>query len=500
MASKPHAKIETYRVSLLVAGLGFLALALTLILAGTLNSPVFLILTFLSVVSLGPFIARRGRINFLEPLYWVCGTFFLHICIRGWLIASGWRSLQLSSPYLTYSQAMELLLPSLLLSGAGLLSFFWGYFNAPARTLGVHLGKKILLNIPINRKAIWALLGLWVVGWFFRWLSVAYGGSIWLNVIRSAEIEFNYAAVGPLDLLASLHRVAWVGILSLYFLKKKRAPLRVLITLMLGVELGYGFLSGYKQFILEPILGIVVAYYIATRKSNFLKWLPALLAVVLLSGTVVQAYRVQALLLGPEAGMTEVIAGMGNTPGDAWENVVDSLGNRLVLDNLLLALAYVPNPIPFAYGATFLPKILLSFIPQALWPERNVAWSRDFFAELHGPYVGGTAPTLFGDLYFNFGIPGVILGMFAVGFLMRLIYEGLCSSQTRGLGNMILFGSLLLRWFDISGMGLINLLFPLVRDLPLGLLAMWLVGRLSRQDAGYSQRTAASPSAFQRIR
>ncbi|MEM1590271.1 MAG: O-antigen polymerase, partial [Candidatus Bathyarchaeia archaeon] len=447
-------------------------------------------LVFLSIMALGPFIIRLGYVNLLHPIYWVCATFFFHICVRGWLIALQWKPLQLSSIYLSYSDAVALLPEALLLSGVGLLLFYLGYFAGFGKAFGVRLRSKIPLRLRPSARAVKWLFALWILGWAFHIASVQSGASaFWLNVIKSANSQYNYAVIGPLDLLARLCKVSFVALTAFYFLRrKKQARLPLLLIFMVLVEAGFGVFSGLKQYILQTFLMFLLAYNISGWKGrqNIIKWGLALVLLLLFSGILVVSFRAYALHLGPEAGtlaiLVQALSGMGESLG----SVIDALGNRLVLDNLLLTLAYVPDPIPYAYGGTFLPKILFSFIPQFIWPERNRVWSRDLFWELQGPYVGGTAPTLVGDLYFNFGILGVLLGMFLIGLLLRFIYEALCARNEGWLGGRIILAVLLVTWFDITGGGLIHLLFPLVRDLPIALLVIWLVNRLSSHASRYS--------------
>lgn len=482
-------RAEFLRILFLCFGFSLFAAIVSVAVTGFDQGMVFLELAFLSVIALWPFMIRLGYVNLLHPVYWVCATFFFHICVRGWLIALQWKPLQLSSTYLSHSDAIALLPEALLLSGAGLLLFYLGYFAGFGKALGVRLRSKIPLRLRPSACAVKWLFVLWILGCTFQILSVQSGGAFWLSVIKSAEAQYNYAVVGPLDLLARLHKVSFVALTALYFLRrKKQARLQLLLIFMVLVEAGFGVFSGYKQFIIQPFLMLLLAYSISGWKGrqNIIKWGLALVLLLLFSGTLVVSFRAYALHLGPEAGtlatLVQALSGMGESLG----SVIDALGNRLVLDNLLLTLAYVPDPIPYAYGGTFLPKTLFSFIPQFIWPERNRVWSRDLFWELQGPYVGGTAPTLVGDLYFNFGILGVLSGMFLIGFLLRFIYEALCVWNQELLGGRIILAVLLVTWFDITGGGLIHLLFPIVRDLPIALLVIWLVNRLSSHASRYS--------------
>jgi hypothetical protein len=93
---------------------------------------------------------------------------------------------------------------------------------------------------------------------------------------------------------------------------------------------------------------------------------------------------------------------------------------------------------PFAYGAT-VP--LWALIPRAAWPDKpGVGGSGDVVSEFTGiRFAEGTSVGVgqVAEFYINFGIPGVLVGFFGLGYLlMRLdvgIMRALAGDDIRGL-------------------------------------------------------------------
>lgn len=466
--------------ALLNYGIALIICAIAIIvLLWVFDSLLYLEFGCLTLMAISPFLF--SRIDFLQPIYWFSIEFLLHICVRSLLIAIGWRPLTLSSPYLTYSMALALLQPAMLIAGIGFVSFMIGYFSPFSKYLGAKLRYRISFILLPHKGVINRLFFIWLLGWIFRIASVLKGGSsFWINVLWSNYIQPNPAEIGPLDFLASIRRIGLIGLWSFYFRQKDRSSRLIMFCYsVLGIEMIFGIASGLKQYMIEPILGVAVAYAIGRPGARIrFRLILTIVIIAMISVLWVGSYRYQTLDVSPNLAKQELIRdvlvyGSRQLSLD-MQSLIEQIGNRLDLDYLLLIMAYVPERIPFAYGGTFLPQMALNFVPQFLWHGRS-SLSRDFFIELSGPSIGGTAPTLFGDLYFNFGVIGVFVGMLFVGFIVKTLYAWLASDRSGDIGAAIIFGSLLLRWFDIVGLGMINILYPLVRELPIGLVIMWLI-------------------------
>jgi len=66
--------------------------------------------------------------------------------------------------------------------------------------------------------------------------------------------------------------------------------------------------------------------------------------------------------------------------------------------------------------------------------------------------------------------------MHLLGFILRVIYEWLVVRSGRAVSALAIFGMLFISWLDLAGMGLDGFIYwPLLRQLPIALLAVYLV-------------------------
>jgi oligosaccharide repeat unit polymerase len=91
----------------------------------------------------------------------------------------------------------------------------------------------------------------------------------------------------------------------------------------------------------------------------------------------------------------------------------------------------IPSKITYQYGAT-LTTVLVAWIPRELWPSKpvtnvdNTIGMKVFGATVFGS--DGVPPGIIAELYWNFWIPGVFIGCFLIGFLLKLINQTFLSN------------------------------------------------------------------------
>jgi hypothetical protein len=102
---------------------------------------------------------------------------------------------------------------------------------------------------------------------------------------------------------------------------------------------------------------------------------------------------------------------------------------RLALANsVAVVMRDVPRWVPYAWGETlFLPLLYMS-VPRFLWPEKPYfAMGRQFAETFRVVHVldqeTRVSVTVPGELYWNFDLPGVVLGMALWGLAMRFLYR-----------------------------------------------------------------------------
>jgi oligosaccharide repeat unit polymerase len=96
------------------------------------------------------------------------------------------------------------------------------------------------------------------------------------------------------------------------------------------------------------------------------------------------------------------------------------------IDAIAVIVEHVRHTGHFLMGSS-LAEMLYWFVPRAIWPGKPITFSFTF-GQLFQSYVGWggeayASTTLFGELYLNFGLIGVISGSFVFGVLIRAFYS-----------------------------------------------------------------------------
>jgi hypothetical protein len=124
----------------------------------------------------------------------------------------------------------------------------------------------------------------------------------------------------------------------------------------------------------------------------------------------------------------------GFTPQSYTENSVFIVANRMALINsVAIILAETGRSVDYQYGRTIGEVFVALAIPRIFWPDKpSLGIGRDFGRQFRilprwdmSTYV---AITPVGELYWNFGVAGVISGMFLLGIGLQRIYAALGQS------------------------------------------------------------------------
>lgn len=130
-----------------------------------------------------------------------------------------------------------------------------------------------------------------------------------------------------------------------------------------------------------------------------IQFLPAWLANIFSSIITIDIERLQSSLTSP------VI--YNDSPTRPFNNVV------VLFDG-------VPRKQEFTYGETF-ASAFFEVLPFHPFREANEVYNSAFYPSIMGDF--GVPITLMGELYLNFWVPGLILGMVLMGVIMRCTYE-----------------------------------------------------------------------------
>lgn len=83
----------------------------------------------------------------------------------------------------------------------------------------------------------------------------------------------------------------------------------------------------------------------------------------------------------------------------------------------------IPDTVDFQYGQTIWIW-LAAPIPREIWPEKPMIHSGPILGiEVFGTHVSGIPPSFVAEMYWNFHLPGVVLGCFLFGWGLRYLHE-----------------------------------------------------------------------------
>ncbi len=98
----------------------------------------------------------------------------------------------------------------------------------------------------------------------------------------------------------------------------------------------------------------------------------------------------------------------------------------------------VPDRLDFQYGRT-IAVWLVAPVPRSMWPGKPLIQSGPIIGvHVFGTRVSGVPPGMVAELYWNFHVPGVIIGCLAMGWMLRLIGDSTAPlAGERSLGVLI---------------------------------------------------------------
>src|SRR4029077_11185016 len=188
----------------------------------------------------------------------------------------------------------------------------------------------------------------------------------------------------------------------------------------LPLSLVVGFLSGSKGAFLTPFLFILIALHYL-KKPVRIRSILAVGAVVVLVFPVFNAYR-------QVQDVTQLAQTLqSGTPLDVESLAQVGMSRFYGIDAMTYVIRDTPAVMDFQLGQTVWP-LTYSLVPRQLWPDKPTVSFGKIFAETYfGRFFHGTgiaaAPTVVGEAYINFHLPGMLLTALWCGFILRLAYE-----------------------------------------------------------------------------
>lgn len=202
--------------------------------------------------------------------------------------------------------------------------------------------------------------------------------------------------------------------------------LLLMLLAMLAIQVLLGFVIDIKGMALSGGSLVIVTIMLTEGRAPKL-WIAGMMVFIYLAFPVFQAYR--TVVTGNGVARTEVIANLGKTldavlaakekVNSGRERAQTFLERLSLKASVQLIVNGTSNGIPFQNGYTLSP-ILSTFVPRLLWSDKpDIPTGRILNKEFHLSDQAETyiSPSHLGEMYWNFGWTGVLLGMTLVGAL-----------------------------------------------------------------------------------
>jgi hypothetical protein len=215
----------------------------------------------------------------------------------------------------------------------------------------------------------------------------------------------------------------------------RNRPLMLLAILMVALQAVVGFIGNAKEIAMRAIIIFGVSGFLV-RGHVPKAWGAVALAFAILAFPIFQAYRAEVIGLrgiSRSAAASDIVRSF-KLAWSAKEKVEKRINSNYEVPSFLERSALKPTMtmmlektgqgrVEFQQGYT-LALYFTGFVPRFLWPDKpdssvgKLVNSEFQVSEDSDTYISSTH---LGELYWNFGWPGIVVGMFALGLLLGFI-------------------------------------------------------------------------------
>jgi hypothetical protein len=169
---------------------------------------------------------------------------------------------------------------------------------------------------------------------------------------------------------------------------------------------------------------------------------------------------------------------VSNTLSRSFEMTISRLSH---IAELATVIEKTPDVMDFQLGKTYMP-FFSSFIPRFIWPTRPQSILDNEFGRKYGLISQGdfitvvNIPAFPTELYINFHIIGVGIGMLLLGILFRLVYRCLLQYEEIAPISAFIYIFILLAFLESNEHPFAGVYMGLVRNLVLVYIIVYCVG------------------------
>lgn len=343
-------------------------------------------------------------------------------------------------------------------------------------------------------------LGFWCIGFAFM---LAY------DTTASVFYIPKYVLGLPTGVASNLRLMAPLGAMMLIYLLARRYRQRLVITLlvtMMAAEFIFGFIVSSKELSFRLAVLLLLGLYYLRGRASF-KLLVIMLLVSIPYLLYFNAYRLALMeghFLNSGAALSVFDDSMKSVKRRTGKEEDVTASSMNALRSRIDGKIYVEiitsgtesGKVPYLYGKS-INLFFGSWIPRVFWPEKpDISYGQEFNRAFHLSNSRYTfvPMTMLGELYWNFAMPGVILGMFLMGMILRGVATSVSNGRSITLPRFLVL--LLVTYFlAIRFEGNIANQFSTVMRL---VALVWIIDRIYRA-LGISHRVQTKPAESPRV-
>ncbi|HUI59826.1 MAG TPA: hypothetical protein VLX90_06370 [Steroidobacteraceae bacterium] len=329
--------------------------------------------------------------------------------------------------------------------------------GAAAALLGYRIGVALVRPLPAGSAVYdWRPATILIVGmlvWLIGSAAIVYFQVFIVPEKTNIATARGLAALGPVltfaVMLGQMIEPMGLVILAYGYARYRSVPWLLLVLTMVAAQVAVGFVSDIKAVaMLAGILVILARLLIDNRLPK--GWMLGGAVLLLFSFPLFQAYRADVVgarglnhfqaLMHLDKVLEVVIANRDKVterPGD--ERSQTFFERASLKGNVEMAFEHTGIDTPFRQGDT-LVGLLVAFIPRLIWPDKpDVAVGQLFNKEFirTGDPDTYISPSHLGELYWNFGWPGILFGMTFIGALLGFVAAKCNMAEGRSVTRLL---------------------------------------------------------------
>ena len=473
ISQRSELKVQPFKLLILLSIALLAGLLPSLLIALIETGSVISLSLLLLIILIIPLLSRavKGTLDAFEPITVCVLIFAIGYPLRAlsiiWL-----EDLQLTLRPLGEQETIYYLSLALFYAIIGLVAFYGGYSTG----LGKAIGKKLFVAgnqwSAVRTRRIIILFSISGLFFYFLLMEMA-GGVVHFITHMAYRVELIGGGAGGYVrwgvTLMPLATIIWY----IHCLTKKKSKLfwaHFAVSSLLLASLG-----GRSGVILFWLVLLIIHHYLV-KKIN-LKKMFALVVIFLVFSSGMLAFRL-ATRGGFQIEQFRIMAADIISPQGLAESMARDFN---IIDRFILIMrgVSVTGELDLKFGRTIFIDPWLMPIPRAIWPDKPTTVGglivRTFFPGWGG--IGGIPPSLLGEFYLNFLLPGIILGMFLFGVACKMLHSYLdFNCNNKGVVAVYAISITHVLGFALSGNFTLTVMSYLMQIIPLGFAIIYMGG------------------------